>query len=190
MKQSQTSHFILAIILAIVFAACGNTAKEEPIDINQVKTDIQAMETNFQDAVNAKDIDALMGYYADDAVSYAPFKAARVGGEAIRADNMEAMNDTSGSILTLTTKEVFAAGNYVTEIGHYALQGPDGQSWGSGPYMSLFEKRDGKYVCIRDIWNSDMPKKMKDDDDEDDDEDDEEDEGEDDEDGDDDEDDE
>jgi len=27
----------------------------------------------------------------------------------------------------------------------------------SGIYMSIFEKRDGKYVCIRDIWNSDMP---------------------------------
>jgi hypothetical protein len=27
----------------------------------------------------------------------------------------------------------------------------------SGNFMSLFEKRDGKYICIRDMGSSDMP---------------------------------
>jgi hypothetical protein len=31
----------------------------------------------------------------------------------------------------------------------------------SGNFISLFEKRDGKYICIRDMANSDMPKPEK-----------------------------
>jgi hypothetical protein len=27
----------------------------------------------------------------------------------------------------------------------------------SGNFMSLFEKRDGKYICIRDMGSSDLP---------------------------------
>jgi hypothetical protein len=27
----------------------------------------------------------------------------------------------------------------------------------TGNFMSLFEKRDGKYICIRDMGSSDMP---------------------------------
>jgi hypothetical protein len=27
----------------------------------------------------------------------------------------------------------------------------------SGNFMSLFEKRDGKYICIRDMGSSDIP---------------------------------
>ena len=35
------------------------------------------------------------------------------------------------------------------------LSGNDGTVT-TGKYVSVFEKRDGKYICIRDIYNSDQ----------------------------------
>ena len=51
--------------------------------------------------------------------------------------------------------EIFADGDIVVEIGRSVTTAPDG-SQTSGKYMSLFEERDGKLVCIRDIWNEDQ----------------------------------
>lgn len=153
-----------------LFSACEKTEKEAPIDMAKVKADIQAIESAYGAANNAKDIEAQVAYYADDAISYAPNRAPRVGKEAIKAEDGASMaKDTSGAVLSLTTLEVFAAGNYVTEIGTYAVAGPDGSAWDNGTFFTIFEKRDSTYVAIRDIWNSSNPKKDDDEDEDDDD---------------------
>ena len=42
------------------------------------------------------------------------------------------------------------------EIGKSIDTDSDGNET-TGKYMSIFENRDGKLVCIRDIFNSDAP---------------------------------
>jgi len=48
-------------------------------------------------------------------------------------------------------------GNQVVEIGYYKVVNSDNAVVNSGNYMSLFVKRDGKYVSLRDMSASDMP---------------------------------
>ena len=50
------------------------------------------------------------------------------------------------------------------------MKDPSGELVSQGKYMSLFEKRNGKYVCVRDIWNSDLEHNDEDDEDDEDDE--------------------
>jgi len=49
-------------------------------------------------------------------------------------------------------------GNQVVEIGYYkVVDSTNNAIINSGNYMSLFVKRDGKYVCLRDMSTSDKP---------------------------------
>jgi hypothetical protein len=47
----------------------------------------------------------------------------------------------------------------VVEIGSYSVVDSTNVAINTGNYMSLFEKRDGKYYCVRDMSASDMPVK-------------------------------
>ena len=48
-------------------------------------------------------------------------------------------------------------GVQVVEIGYYTVVDSTNTAVNTGNYMSLFEKRDGQYVCLRDMSASDMP---------------------------------
>jgi hypothetical protein len=45
----------------------------------------------------------------------------------------------------------------VLEIGYYTVVDSTSTAINTGNYMSLFEKRDGQYVCLRDMSVSNMP---------------------------------
>ena len=68
-----------------------------------------------------------------------------------------------GAKIAFAVIDVFPSsdGNQVVEIGSYKMSDVTNIAISSGHYMSLFEKREGKYVCIRDMGASDMPKEEK-----------------------------
>jgi ketosteroid isomerase-like protein len=149
----------LAVTL-LFFFSCTTPPAEPTVDMESVKAEITAMEAAFTEASNAKDVDALLAYYADDAKSMAPNKPTLVGKDAIKADLMEDMaSDTTATTSTMAVTDLWAAGNIAVETGTWTVTDEGGKVVNKGKYMSLFENRDGKYVCIRDIWNTDMPKK-------------------------------
>ena len=61
--------------------------------------------------------------------------------------------------ISFTTNEVFVSndGNMVVEIGYYKVVDSANTAINTGNYMVLFEKRDGRYVSVRDMSASDMP---------------------------------
>ncbi len=65
--------------------------------------------------------------------------------------------------MVLTTQEVHVSndGMNVTEIGQFKLVDSTDTKLEGGNYFSVFEKRNGKYVCVRDIAASDMPREAK-----------------------------
>ncbi len=48
-------------------------------------------------------------------------------------------------------------GVQVLEVGSYKVTDSVNVPINTGNYMCYFEKRDGKYVCIREMSSSDMP---------------------------------
>lgn len=151
----------LSASLLLVFATACNTNNEAPpavvIDKEQIKQEIQAKENEFAELFNSKEIRNI-GYYADDAISYAQNKAPLVGRDAIVAYYKENMDSLPNKI-SFTTNEVFVSndGVQVVEIGFYKLVNQSDSVINTGHYMSLFEKREGKYVSVRDMSTSDMP---------------------------------
>jgi ketosteroid isomerase-like protein len=160
MKNKTVMGGLLGVILTLSIAC--NQKKEEPaaapqVDKEQVKTEIQAIENAFAEVYNTGNIDAVT-YYADDATSYFDGKLPLVGKEAIHQSMKEELAGFGkGDKISFETKEVYVAnnGDHVMEIGAYKFVDSKGTKLRSGNYFSLFEKRDGKYLCIRDMGNSD-----------------------------------
>lgn len=149
MKKTLLALSTLAVI------SCSKPA-EESIDMAAVRTEIEAMETAYAAAQNAKDIEGLMVYYAEDAQSMINDHPTLVGKAAIRAHMEAEFADTTmnGITLSAATSDVWAAGNLAVETGIWKATGGDGTVLREGKYMALYEKRDGKYICIRDTWNA------------------------------------
>jgi ketosteroid isomerase-like protein len=99
-------------------------------------------------------------YYADDAISFSNEKDPLEGKAAIHKSIKEDLATfPKAAKISFQTKEVHVAndGNQVVEIGGYTVVDSTNTKMMSGNFMSLFEKRDGKYICIRDMGSSDMP---------------------------------
>ncbi|MES2748664.1 MAG: nuclear transport factor 2 family protein [Bacteroidota bacterium] len=166
MKNKILNGITLAIIASLVIACTPK--KEEPatavaVDKEQIKTELQAIEDAFAAAYNSNKTEGIM-YYGGDAVSYSQNKAPLVGKAAIDASLKEdAAGFPKGSKIAFAVVDVFPStdGNQVVEVGSYKVTDSTNTTKSSGHYMSLFEKREGKYVCIRDMGASDMPKEEK-----------------------------
>ena len=153
--------FFLAFITPVffLFSSCKETAAgDKVVVVNQdsVKMQIVALEEAFAKASNARDVDGVAAYYADDAQSLADNEPTWVGKEAIKAGIKRDFDaDTTNSTISFQTTGIWADGKYATETGTSTITSADGKTVRTGKYMTLFELRDGKYIAIRDIWNSD-----------------------------------
>ena len=145
------------LCIASFFVACSPKTEAPVIDKEQVKKEIQAKEDEFAAVYNAGEMKDI-GYYADDATTFYQNAKPLVGKPAIveflKADLIDNTNKIS-----FKTSEVFPSsdGLQVVELGYFTVVDSAAVLINSGNYMSLFEKRDGKYVCVRDMSASDQP---------------------------------
>jgi ketosteroid isomerase-like protein len=161
MKTKILNGVILLCLMSLLFAC--KTKNSEPvaavIDKEQIKKEIQAKENEFAETYNSG-IAKSIGYYADDAITFTQNRAPLVGKAAIVEYLMADLNSaTKSNKISFTTNEVFVSndGNQVVEIGYYKVVDSTNTAVNTGNYMVLFEKRNGKYVCVRDMSASDMP---------------------------------
>ncbi|MBX2891659.1 MAG: nuclear transport factor 2 family protein [Saprospiraceae bacterium] len=155
--MKSTTFLPVFAVSVFAFASCQQTPPSPAApDLAKIRTEIQAMENAYAVAMNAKDAGAIVVYYADDAVSLPNNAPILSGKEAILNDlKNQIASDTSKTTASFEVMDVFAAGDLVVETGKSTFKDVSGAVVRTGKYMSLFEKRDGKYVCIRDIYNDD-----------------------------------
>jgi ketosteroid isomerase-like protein len=153
----------LIFLLLISLGGACSTKKAEPVSVvdkEQIKKEIQAKEDEYAATYNAGETKNI-GYYADDATTFAQNKPPLVGKKAI-VEYLEIGIDSidKNNKISFTTNEVFVSndGNMVVEIGYYKVVDSTNSAINTGNYMVLFEKRDGRYVSVRDMSASDMPR--------------------------------
>lgn len=158
----------LVLAMSILTIGCNTqpdkkTADEsavmaEPVEVKadmaSVKAEIQSKERAWESADNARDENAVLAFYSDDAVSMSNNAPMAKGKAAIQKD-LGIDKRIKGETVSYTTIEVFGDENMVTEIGTAIRKDASGKVVNSGKYMAIWEKRDGKYICIRDIYNDD-----------------------------------
>ena len=159
MKTMVTKGLILILLMSLTVAC--DTKKEEPaeavVDREQIKKEIQAKEDEYAATYNDGEMKQI-GYYAEDAITFAQNQAPLVGRQAI-IEYLKVDIESNTDKISFTTNEVFVSndGNLVTEIGYYQVVDSTNAPVNTGNYICLFEKRDGRYYCIREMSASDMP---------------------------------
>ena len=151
----------LLTITTLLLACNGDGKKGElasnPIDKEQIKQEIQAKEDAFAELYNTGKLRDI-GYYADDATSFFQNRPPLVGKQSI-VEFLKNDIISNTDRISFKTNEVFVSndGNMVVEVGSFKVVDSANAILNTGNYMSLFEKRNGKYVAVRDMSASDMP---------------------------------
>jgi uncharacterized protein (TIGR02246 family) len=128
-----------------------------PPDMAAIKAEIQALESAYAAAQDAATVAA---FYSDDAITMGEGTPAMVGKAAILKDLEESFAKRKpGNTVSFETTEVFGDDNRVTEVGKSIRKDATGKVISTGKYMAIWEKRNGKWLCIRDIGNSDAKEK-------------------------------
>ena len=151
---------VLIAVTTLIITSCSNEKGTAAIDMDVVKKEIQTMEDAYAAAEKAKDADKVVAYYSDDAIGYGRNRPPEVGKTAIKESLAKRLAaDTTGNSNVYKVVDLFAEGDMVVEIGSWAEMSPAGTEVNKGHYMSYFQKRNGKYVCVRDMSVSSNPAK-------------------------------
>jgi ketosteroid isomerase-like protein len=159
MKNKMLKGIVLSMV-SILFFACQPKIEETVVDKEQIKNEIQGIENKMAELFNDRNVNA-SEYYADDATSFSQNKPPIVGKAAIEKSIKEDLaNFPDGYQIAFVVNEIFPStdGNQVVEIGNYRVSDSTSTALYTGNYIAVFEKREGKYVCVRDMSASDRPR--------------------------------
>lgn len=150
----------LLTFAVLILSSCATVEKEEALDMDKVNSEIQTMEDAYAAGEKAKDADAVAVYYSNDAISYSRNTQPISGKEGITKNIASSIaKDTTGNYNVYKVVDLFAEGNIAVEIGSWTEFDASGNALENGNYMSYFQKKDGKYVCVRDMTTTTSPVK-------------------------------
>jgi uncharacterized protein (TIGR02246 family) len=154
MKSNLLFTLLAACLLA--FTACQTSSETKP-DMAQIKSEIQQVENAWADALNTRNLDALMALYAGGAVSMTNEGPTLTGKDAIRKHQEEEWKSSPpAGTYSFETLDVYGDGEVVTEVGTTTMKDAAGRITGTSKYMAVFEKQNGKFLCTREIYNNDQ----------------------------------
>jgi ketosteroid isomerase-like protein len=143
--------FLALATLAPSAWSAGGTAADE--------STIRAASKTWADAYNAGDIDRIVALYADDGIIMPPNAPAASGHAAMHAFLTQDAGEAKAAGLTLHLADggAGASGNLGWHAGTYTMTNAAGETVDSGKWVETWQKTAGKWLMIRDIWNSDLP---------------------------------
>jgi uncharacterized protein (TIGR02246 family) len=153
---------ILSLVLLVVLGGCAGGQKRAPaVDAAAITAAIDSIDTALSTAVAAKDTNAVLSFYADDANLLPPGMPRADGKDAIHKVWAGVLS-TPGAELTTTPgqKIISQAGDLVVDLGTYDYKavGPKKKpKHDVGKYVTVFKQVGGQWKIQVDTWNSDPP---------------------------------
>jgi ketosteroid isomerase-like protein len=141
----------------LLLAGCGAKPTDSAAFEKQAKDDVRV----FIPAFNTGDVETILSMYAPDAEVLAPGNPRAIGHDAIRAlvTKLSGELRAGGVALELNDDDKAAAsGDLGWHSGSYVVKDTTGSVVDSGNYLAVMQRQaDGKFLMIRDTWNSDRP---------------------------------
>ena len=147
-----------AALVAAGLLALGGCQKA--VDVAAVQDESKRAVRDWIAAYNAGDADTIAGMYAEDARVFAPGHPAAVGRDAIRETIAKDIANTKAAGVTLVLNDddvVSVHGDIALHTGSYVVNDASGATVDSGNYLGVSQNIDGKWLLVRDVWNSDRP---------------------------------
>jgi len=149
-----------AVVLAAAIAALAACAKSAPPAANTAadKSAIKAVSIAWKNAYNAGDAAAVAALYAEDAVLSAPGEPAVRGNASISKYFVKKVAEFSAAGLTVADDpmgDVVASCDLAWQWQTYTITDKSGAVVDAGKLITLFQRKDGKWMIVGDTWNSD-----------------------------------
>jgi uncharacterized protein (TIGR02246 family) len=143
----------------LTLIGCAPTAT---VDTTAELDAIRNIEAEWTDAVRARDVDKLLGFFAPDAVTMDANAPISTGHDAIRGPLESWLADDAVSntfVSTLEAIEVSASGDlaYTRGTHRFSQTTPNGLVEQIGKWVTVYKKIDGEWKVVVDIYNSDNP---------------------------------
>ena len=152
-------HTFITVVILMVVLLVGIHCTPTKIDPAQLRSEIEAANGKFMDAVSKGDAAGLAGLYTDDGMLMPPNADFMKGGEAIQGF-FQTLIDMGIQEITLESSEVEGYGDTAIEVGMFTLKTAEGQVVDKGKYIVIWKKVGGEWKLHRDIFNSSMPAPM------------------------------
>jgi len=147
---------MVAVAALVACARLGSPTADTAAD----KSAIDAVEAAWYKGYNAGDGAAVTAVYAEDAVLNVPGLPALRGKASIGdfyAKDAPAFVSAGHSESDGPISEVGVSGDLAWRWGTYQVVDKSGATVDTGKYITVFQRKDGKWMILRDIWNSDAP---------------------------------
>jgi uncharacterized protein (TIGR02246 family) len=148
------------VVLAVCVAALGACTQVAPPAAKVSEDTLRAINVAWNKAYNAGDGAAVAALYAEDAVLNAPGAPSVRGKAAIRDYYLKDAPAFAASGLTASddpATDVGQSGDLAWESGTYKATDKSGAVVDTGKFLSVLQRKDGKWMILRDTWNSDTP---------------------------------
>ncbi len=144
--------------MMVAFAVCSieSSAAGPAADVAA----LHAVDQVWVKAYNAGDVDTVVGLYDEHAVLLPPGAPGANGRAAIRAFFAKdiAASAKDGVIFSLGAKpDGGVSDDMGWASGTYVVKDKSGRVVDTGKYLSVSRKKGGKWLYVRDTWNSDGP---------------------------------
>lgn len=161
MLQNQSNKYVLILLLTVPLLVSCTTAPPPDTSAADLQA-INALSDQWIVAFNQGDAAAVAAFYTEEGKRIPPNQPMVVGKESIQ-DWIQTSLDLGIGDLQVTVTEISIDGDMAYIIGSYTLtiQPDDGDATSdSGNYVELLKRENGTWKIITDIFNSNMPLPM------------------------------
>ena len=150
-----------AAALALTLGACTKSGSGGTADADSAKQAIKADETKFNSDFKSKDLEGLLGHYADDAYFVAPGVKPANGSTEIRKAYADGTSDPNFAVSFASDKiEVSGSGDMAYARGRFTEKYTDPKTHkamtDSGSYLTVYKKQaDGSWKVMEDFAAAD-----------------------------------
>ena len=158
-RRMQILRYLVLLVGAVLtFTACAPAAPPA-VDTAADEAALKAVTAAWLEAYNAADVEKIVAMYTEDGILMPPHASVATGHTAIRAFLTADTAGAKAAGIKLLPGPATAgvAGDTGWESGSYAAVDASGATVDSGSYLSISRKVNGKWLYIRDTYNSDRP---------------------------------
>lgn len=148
---------MFAALALLALAACDPQASTRASVGPRIGDAVREQETAMNSALDAKDVDAIVGFYAPDAQLFNPGQPVATTPEQIRASFAGLFSDGNGALSFETTDVILpSSGDYAVSQGTFTLSYTDPTTHQpatvTGTYVTVWRHQDDEsWKIIRDI---------------------------------------
>lgn len=149
---------ILALALTVAVAACG-AGPTSDVSLEAEEQAIRELDEQWAQTALDRDPAGFASFYAENGRLMPPNAPTATGPGAVEQVLEQILTPNTTLEISSTEIHVSEAGDMAYDIGMYALEveTPDGTVEDEGKYLVVWQKVDGEWKVVADMFNSNLP---------------------------------